>query len=138
MPSFSYLDSCPYGKTLIRVVSYANTLLDTLSSGLVNVISDAFTFVVALIMIFVTDWQLALWSLTLPPMLIIWVCMLQIFQRHAFQKLPNKQDNLNVYIRESIASVKTTQTLVQRQVQFRTFQEQQDEVRSAWIHAVHT
>ena len=37
---FSYFDSRPHGKILIRVVNYVNTLSDTLSSGLVNVISD--------------------------------------------------------------------------------------------------
>ena len=36
---------------------------------------------------FVIDWQLALWSLILFPVLIIWVRVLQIFQRRAFQKL---------------------------------------------------
>ena len=41
---FSYFDSRPHGKILIRVVNYVNTLSDTLSSGLVNVISDVFTF----------------------------------------------------------------------------------------------
>ena len=37
---FSYFDSRPHGKILIRVVNYVNTLSDTLSSGLVNVISE--------------------------------------------------------------------------------------------------
>lgn len=134
---FSYFDSRPHGKILIRVVNYVNTLSDTLSSGLINVISDVFTFVITLIVMFVIDWQLALWSLILFPVLIIWVRVLQIFQRRAFQKLSNKQSNLNAYIHESIAGVKTTQTFAQEQAQFRTFQEQQGEVRSAWMHAVH-
>ena len=86
---------------------------------------------------FVIDWQLALWSLILFPVLIIWVRVLQLFQRRAFQKLSNKQSNLNAYIHESIAGVKTTQTFAQERAQFRTFQEQQGEVRSAWMHAVH-
>ena len=119
------------------MVNYVNTLSDTLSSGLINVISDVFTFVITLIVMFVIDWQLALWSLILFPVLIIWVRVLQIFQRRAFQKLSNKQSNLNAYIHESIAGVKTTQTFAQEQAQFRTFQEQQGEVRSAWMHAVH-
>ena len=102
---FSYFDSRPHGKILIRVVNYVNTLSDTLSSGLINVISDVFTFVITLIVMFVIDWQLALWSLILFPVLIIWVRVLQIF--------------------------------AQEQAQFRTFQEQQGEVRSAWMHAVH-
>lgn len=134
---FSYFDSRPHGKILIRVVNYVNTLSDTLSSGLINVISDVFTFFITLIVMFVIDWQLALWSLVLFPILIAWVAVLQHFQRRAYQKLSNKQSNLNAYIHESIAGVKTTQTFAQEQVQFRTFQEQQGEVRTAWMKAVH-
>ena len=64
---FSYFDSRPHGKILIRVVNYVNTLSDTLSSGLINVFSDIFTFFVTLIVMFAIDWQLALWSLVLFP-----------------------------------------------------------------------
>jgi ATP-binding cassette subfamily B protein len=71
------------------------------------------------------------------PLLIIWVRMLQTYQRRAYQKLSNKQSNLNAYIHESIAGVKTTQTFAQERAQFKTFQEQQSDVRSAWMKAVH-
>ena len=122
---FSYFDSRPHGKILIRVVNYVNTLSDTLSSGLVNVISDVFTFFITLVVMFVVDWRLALYSLALFPLLIAWVLGLQHFQRRAYQVLSNKQSNLNAFIHESIAGVKTTQTFAREDTQFRTFQEQQ-------------
>ena len=111
---FSYFDSRPHGKILIRVVNYVNTLSDTLSSGLINVISDVFTFLITMVVMFVVDWRLALFSLALFPLLIVWVLVLQ-----------------------SIAGVKTTQAFAREAEQFRTFQEQQNEVRSAWMRAVH-
>ena len=134
---FSYFDSRPHGKILIRVVNYVNTLSDTLSSGLVNVISDVFTFFITLVVMFVVDWRLALYSLALFPLLIAWVLGLQHFQRRAYQVLSNKQSNLNAFIHESIAGVKTTQTFAREDTQFRTFQEQQGAVRSAWMRTVH-
>ena len=134
---FSYFDSRPHGKILIRVVNYVNTLSDTLSSGLINVIADIFTFLLTLVVMFVIDWRLTLWSLVLMPLLVLYVLVLQRFQRRAFQRLSNKQSNLNAYIHESIAGVKTTQTFVREREQFRTFQEQQGQVRSSWMRAVH-
>ena len=134
---FSYFDSRPHGKILIRVVNYVNTLSDTLSSGLVNVISDVFTFFITLVVMFVVDWRLALYSLALFPLLIAWVLGLQHFQRRAYQVLSNKQSNLNAFIHESIAGVKTTQTFAREDTQFRTFQEQQGAARSAWMRTVH-
>ena len=134
---FSYFDSRPHGKILIRVVNYVNTLSDTLSSGLINVISDVFTFLITLVVMFVVDWRLALFSLVLFPFLIAWVLVLQHFQRRAYQVLSNKQSNLNAFIHESIAGVKTTQTFAQEAAQFKTFQEQQNDVRTSWMKAVH-
>ncbi|WP_314688433.1 ABC transporter ATP-binding protein [uncultured Bifidobacterium sp.] len=134
---FDYFDSRPHGKILIRVVNYVNTLSDTLSSGLINVISDVFTFIVTLAVMFVLDWRLALWSLVLFPLLVLWVRILQVFQRRAYQRLSNKQSNLNAYIHESIAGVKTTQTFAQEKSQFMAFQRQQGEVRDFWMKAVH-
>ena len=134
---FSYFDSRPHGKILIRVVNYVNTLSDTLSSGLINVIADVFTFLLTLVVMFVIDWRLTLWSLVLMPLLVLYVLVLQRFQRRAYQRLSNKQSNLNAYIHESIAGVKTTQTFVREREQFHTFQEQQGQVRSSWMRAVH-
>lgn len=134
---FSYFDSRPHGKILIRIVNYVNTLSDTLSSGIINVIADVFTFVITLVVMFAIDWRLTLWSLLLFPLLILWVRVLQTFQRRAYQRLSNKQSNLNAYIHESIAGVKTTQTFAQERTQFKTFQEQQSDVRGAWMKAVH-
>lgn len=51
--------------------------------------------------------------------------------------MSNKQSNLNAYIHESIAGVKTTQTFAREEQQYRIFQEQQGSVRDNWMKAVH-
>lgn len=134
---FDYFDSRPHGKILTRVVNYVNTLSDTLSSGLISVIADLFTFVVTLIVMFVIDWRLTLWSLALFPLMVLFVWILQKRQKKAFQKLSNKQSNLNAYIHESIAGVKTTQTFAQEKAKYRTFQGQLSDVRGSYMKAVH-
>lgn len=134
--SFDYFDSRPHGKILIRIVNYINTLSDTLSSGLINVFSDVFVLIITLIAMFSIDWRMALWSLVLFPVFIIWTRTLQILQRKASKKLSNKQSNLNAYLHESIAGVKTTQTFAREATAYATFQEQQAEVRTAWMRNV--
>lgn len=134
--SFDYFDSRPHGKILIRIVNYINTLSDTLSSGLINVFSDLFVLIITMIAMFIIDWRMALWSLVLFPVFLIWTRTLQILQRKASRKLSNKQSNLNAYLHESIAGVKTTQTFAREAEQYATFQEQQADVRSAWMRNV--
>ncbi len=86
---------------------------------------------------FAIDFKLALWSLLLFPLLIMVVRVLQHFQRKAYQNLSNKQSNVNAFIHESIAGVKTTQTFAREHEQYETFQHLQGEQRSAWMRAVH-
>ncbi|BAR07240.1 mdlb5 [Scardovia inopinata] len=135
--SFDYFDSRPHGKILTRVVNYVNTLSDTLSDGLIEVIVDVFTFLVTLIVMFLVDWRLTLWALVLFPLLIVWVIVLKVKQKKAYQELSSKQSNLNAYIHESIAGVKTTQTFAQEKAKYHTFQEQQNNVRTSYMKAVH-
>lgn len=135
--NFDYFDSRPHGKILIRVVNYVNTLSDTLSSGLVTVISDVFTFLVTLVAMFAIDWRLTLWSLVLVPVLAVWVRVLQIFQKRAYRVLSNKQSNLNAYVHESIAGVRTTQAFAREDERFARFREQQGQVRDSWMRAAH-
>ena len=132
---FSYFDSRPHGKILVRVVYYVNTLSDTLSSGLVNVISDVVLIVFTLVIMFVLDWRLTLWSLVLFPILLVMVRVIQHYQHIAYQRLSNKQSNLNAFIHEAIAGVKTTQSFAREKTQYRTFQEQQGTVRHYWMNS---
>ena len=59
---FSYYDSRPHGKILVRVVNYINSLSDLLSNGFVNLIADTVTLIITVIFMFVLDYRLALVS----------------------------------------------------------------------------
>lgn len=134
---FDFFDSRPHGKILIRVVNYVNTLSDTLSSGLVNVFSDVFVLIFTLVAMFAIDWRLTLCSMIFFPILFIWVRFLQIWQRKAYRKLSHEQSNINAFIHESIAGIKTTQTFARESAQFERFQEAQSNVRRSWMHAIY-
>lgn len=132
---FSYFDSHPHGKILIRIVNYVNTLSNTLSSGLINIISDAFSFTVTLGAMFFVNWRLALWSLALFPVMVGAVLIIQRFQHAAYRAVSAKQSNLNAFIHESITGVRTTQAFARERSQYHVFQTQQDAVRSSWMIA---
>ncbi|KRM29933.1 ATP-binding cassette domain-containing protein [Schleiferilactobacillus harbinensis] len=133
---FSYFDSRPHGKILIRVVNYINTLSDLLSNGLINLISDLISLIVTLIFMFVIDWKLTLYSMALLPILFIWAWVIKNKQRVAYQILSNKQSNLNAYIHESIAGIKVTQGFAQEKNAEQRFADVSEEYRSTWMHAV--
>ena len=133
---FSYFDTRPHGKILIRVVNYINTLSDLLSNGLINLISDVFNVVITLIFMLVIDVKLTLYSLALLPILFVMVMVIKNKQRKAYQVLSNKQSNLNAYIHESIAGIKITQSFAREEENAQIFEEVSNDYRTSWMKAV--
>ncbi|HAP3967624.1 TPA: ABC transporter ATP-binding protein [Enterococcus faecalis] len=133
---FSYFDSRPHGKMLIRVVNYINTLSDLLSNGLINLISDLFNVIITLIFMLFIDVKLTLYSLLLLPVLFVMVLFIQGKQRKAYQELSNKQSNLNAYIHESISGIKITQSFAREDENFQIFNEVSEEYRQSFMKAV--
>ncbi len=133
---FSYYDSRPHGKILVRVVNYVNSLSDLLSNGLINLLTDLFSiFVIIGFMIFISP-KLTLVCMIGMPILAIVVALLAKVQRKTTQLFSNKQSNLNAYIQESISGMKVTQAFAREKVNEEKFKTVSDENRSTWMNAI--
>lgn len=136
--SFSFFDSQPHGKILIRVVNYINNLSNILSQGLINVISDVLSIVVTLTIMFLIDTRLTLYSLVLLPILFVLTFIIKNKQRIAYDELSKKQADLNAYIHESIAGIKTTQSFTRERFNRDVFSEVSNRQKVAWMDAIKT
>ena len=56
---FSYYDSRPAGKILVRVVNYVNSVSDMLSNGIVNMLLEIMNLIVIAVFMFQTNARLA-------------------------------------------------------------------------------
>ncbi|MDR3596998.1 ABC transporter ATP-binding protein [Clostridium sp.] len=133
---FSYYDSRPHGKILVRVVNYVNSLSDLLSNGLINLLTDLFSiFVIIGFMLFISP-KLTLVCMIGMPILAIIIALLAKVQRRTTQLFSNKQSNLNAYIQESISGMKVTQAFAREKINAEKFKIVSNENRSTWINAV--
>jgi ATP-binding cassette subfamily B protein len=133
---FSYFDSRPHGKILIRVVNYVNSLSDLLSNGLINLIADLFSLVFIVGFMLVLDLRLTLICLTVLPVLFAAILLMQRRQRMAFQDLSRKQSNLNAYLHESLSGIKITQSFAREAETESIFGRVGEAWRSSWMKAV--
>lgn len=133
---FSYYDSRPHGKILVRVVNYVNSLSDLLSNGLINLITDLFSLFLILAFMFIMDVRLTLISLCGLPVLFGVVMLLRKAQRKRWQLVSWKLSNMNAYIHESICGVKVTQSFVRQDENLNIFKQLNQDYRSAWLRAV--
>lgn len=133
---FSYYDSRPHGKILVRVVNYINSLSDLLSNGFVNLIADTVTLIITVIFMFVLDYRLALVSLLGLPLLMTVIMSIKKAQRRAHQKLSSKQSNMNAYVHESINGIKVTQSFSREEENMRIYKDVCKQYSDAWIDSV--
>lgn len=135
---FTFYDSRPHGKILVRVVNYVNSLSDLLSNGLINLITDLFSLVVIIIFMLLINVKLTLTCMAGVPVLIGVIFLIKNAQRKAFQVLSSKQSNMNAYIHESIAGIKVTQSFAREEENLKIFREVSNSYRQSWLKAVST
>ena len=133
---FSFFDSRPHGKILVRVVNYINSLSDMLSNGLINVITDLFSLGVIIVMMLIINPRLTAIAMAGVPILILASFFIRIKNRKAWQIFSAKQSNLNAYIHESIAGIKITQSFTREEENRETFAEVSGNVQKSWMNGV--
>ena len=133
---FSFFDSRPHGKILVRVVNYINSLSEMLSNGLINVITDLLSLVIIILMMLIIDARLTAVAMAGMPLLFTAVFFIRIKNRRAWQIFSAKQSNLNAYIHESIAGIKVTQSFTREEKNKEIFEEVAGNVRKSWMRGV--
>ena len=133
---FSYFDSRPHGKILIRVVNYVNSLSDLLSNGIIQLISDLFNIIVIIGFMLAIDPKLTLVSLSVLPILFIVLLLLKKTQHEAWKQVSYKQSNLNAYLSETLNGMKVTQSFARESVNQGIFDGLCDNWKKTWMKAV--
>ncbi len=134
--SFTYYDSRPHGKIIIRVVNYVNSLNDLLQNGIINMITELFSLLLIVCFMVSINIRLTLVSLAGVPLLIIVIYIIKNIQRTRWQKVSQKQSNMNAYLHESLTGIKVTQSFVREEVNERIYERTSDDVRTSHILAV--
>ena len=132
---FTYFDSRPHGKILVRVVNYVNALADLLSNGIINILTSIFSLFVIIGFMLVMDVQFTLVCLAGMPVFMIIIFFIKTHHRQAWQKFSSKQSNLNAYIHESISGIKVTQSFAREEENFHIFKGLCDENKQTWMRA---
>lgn len=133
---FTYFDSRPHGKILIRVVNYVNSLSDLLSNGIIQLISDLFTLIVIIGFMLAINVKLTLVAMAVLPILIIILFLMKRAQHEAWKQESYKRSNLTAYLSESVNGMKVTQSFARESENQGIFNGLCDICKKVWIKAV--
>ena len=134
---FSYYDSRPAGKILVRVINYVNSVSDILSNGIINVILEIINIAFIIVFMYATNSLLATIIVAGLPVFLAVIWYLKPRQRRAWQSQSNKNSNYNAYLAESIDGVKVSQLFVRQEVNESIMRRLAQACRAAWMKAVY-
>ncbi|MBE5814508.1 MAG: ABC transporter ATP-binding protein [Clostridiales bacterium] len=133
---FSYYDSRPAGKILVRVINYVNSVSDILSNGIINIILEIINLVFIVIFMYTTNATLATIVVAGLPLFVGFIMYIKPRQRKAWQAQSNKNSNYNAYLAESIDGVKVSQYFTRQEVNKSIMQRLATACRTVWLRAV--
>ena len=133
---FSYYDSRPAGKILVRVINYVNSVSDILSNGIINMILEIINLAFIVVFMFSTDATLATVIIAGLPFFIGIIILIKPRQRRAWQNQSNKNSNYNAYLAESIDGVRVSQLFDRQEVNISIMERLASACRQAWLRAV--
>lgn len=135
--SFSYYDSRPQGKILVRVINYVNSVSNILSNGLISMCLQIFNLFFITIFMFVLDARLAMVVLSGLPAIFLFIYSIKPLQRKGFQDFSSKSSNMNAYLSESINCMKITRLFTREEYNKDIYAGLQKESKAAWYKAVY-
>ena len=134
---FSYYDSRPAGKILVRVINYVNSVSDILSNGIINMIMDIINLVFIVVFMFSTNATLSWVIVAGLPIFVGIIILIKPRQRKAWQNQSNKNSNYNAYLAESIDGVRVSQLFDRQEVNISIMERLASACRAAWLKAVY-
>ena len=134
---FSYYDSRPAGKILVRVINYVNSVSDILSNGIINSILEIINIVVIVAFMYSTNAMLATVIIAGLPIFVGIVWILKPRQRKAWQMQSNKNSNYTAYLAESIDGVRLSQIFARQEENCSIMKRLAEACRQAWMKAIY-
>lgn len=132
--SFSYYDTTPAGWIMARLTSDCQKLGEIISWGMVDLVWGMAMMVAIAIGMVVLDWKLALWTLSVVPLLILVSIWFQRKILESQRKVRKTNSRISGAYNEGILGSKTTKTLVREREHLQEFKSLSRSMRLSSIH----
>jgi ATP-binding cassette, subfamily B, multidrug efflux pump len=104
-----FYDRNPVGRLMTRLTSDVETLNDLFSSGVVAIFGDLFTLLFIVSAMFWMDWQLALVTFTVIPLVVVAAALFRSRIRTAYRDIRVRTARINAFLHERITGMRIVQ-----------------------------
>lgn len=134
--SLRFYDTTPIGRLVTRVTSDVEVLNEVLSSGIVMIITDIFVISWIMFFMFATNWQLAVLTIGIVPILLIATNIFRKAVRKQYREIRKQIARLNSFLNEYISGINIVQLFSQEKQQFAQFHDINTAHTNAQIRSV--
>ena len=132
----SYFDKNPVGAMVTRVVSDMEAITEVFSSGIMEIISDLFSLVFILFLMFMNNWELAWMTLVPIPFLLLATRVFAKSMKDSFQKERVAVTRLNTFVQERLSGMSVVQLFNREREEYKRFEKINEGHKQAHIQAV--
>lgn len=131
-----YFDINTIGTLVTRAVSDIETIADVFSNGVLIIVGDLLKLIIIIVVMFVTDWRLALISMSTIPVLIFATKLFNSNIKKSFQAVRTNVSKLNAFVQEHITGMNIVQIFNRESAEYNKFKNINKEHRNAHINTV--
>ena len=134
--TLKYFDTNAIGTLVTRAVSDIETIADVFSNGVLIIVGDLLKLIIIIVVMFVTDWRLALISMSTIPVLIFATKLFNSNIKKSFQAVRTNVSKLNAFVQEHITGMNIVQIFNRESAEYDKFKNINKEHRNAHINTV--
>ena len=134
--SLRFFDSRPIGQLITRLTSDVESLSQVLSAGIVTILGDLFKLIFIAWFMFSLDWQLALVTISVMPIMIYATFWFKRKVRDAYRDTRKQVSRLNAFMQEHVTGMRIVQLFGRESEEMRRFTGINDDHRQAHIRTI--
>jgi ATP-binding cassette, subfamily B, multidrug efflux pump len=132
-----FFDKNPVGRLVTRVTNDVNVLNELFSSGVVNIFGDLFMLIFIVSYMVYINWQLALITFTVLPLIIIATIIFKTKARDAYREVRIRLARLNSFLQEHITGISIVQLFNQEKRTFGKFEGINRDLRNVHLRSIY-
>jgi ATP-binding cassette subfamily B protein len=132
----AFFDRNPVGRLMTRVTSDVEALNEMFTSGVVTIFGDLFTIGAIVTAMLVLDWQLALVTFTVLPLVFVSAWLFRTRVRRAYRDIRVRLARINAFLQERITGMSVIQLFRQEERTHVRFEQINAEHRNAHLRSI--
>jgi len=137
----SYFDRTPIGELVTRVVSDLQAITEVFSAGLMSGLADVLAVLIAILGMFIFDWELALLTLIPIPILLMATRIFARALRNSMKMEREAVNNLNTFVQERLTGMSLVQLFSRQNQEFESFKginalHRKSHVKAIWANSI--